>query len=132
MIQPVERSSIGPTGWATIANGPRERVNINSRGCLELIRASTRTNDRMTGPYDGWCTCRPTSHGSAGTVSDPIVDIEALAGAWRWRVLIGGQLVRVVRYDDAGRDATFDFDLASPDYSAPTQARLEVERKERC
>jgi hypothetical protein len=62
----------------------------------------------------------------------PSSHIEALVGAWRWRVLIGGQLVRVVRYDDAGRDATFDFDLGSPDYSAPTQARLEVERKERC
>jgi hypothetical protein len=116
MIQVVKRASVGPTGWATIASGPRERVNVNSRGCVELIRASTRINDRMQGPYDGWCCCLPSPRSAAVPLNGVLVDVEILAAAWRWRVWITNRLVRVARYDDAGGDVAFDFDMVSPHY----------------
>lgn len=126
------RAPVGPTGWATIANGPRERVNINSRGCVELIRGSTRANGRLRGPYDGWCSCRPTRGTAHGSLAGDADVTEVLADKWRWRVSITDRFVRVVRFDDAAGYVTFDFGLASPDYRAPTQAVLETKRKLHC
>lgn len=130
--QRVNRAPIGPTGWATVANGPRERVNVNSRGCVEVIRGSTRANGRLRGPYEGWCSCRPASLATHGELANDDVVTDVHADKWRWRVSITDQLVRVVRLDDAGVAVTFDFPLASPDYRAPTQAVLEIERKLHC
>lgn len=129
MIQVMDRAPIGPTGWATIANGPRERININSRGCVEVIRGLGRTNDRLKGPYGGWCSCAGKPEGAGVRPTDPIVEAEVLAGAWRWHVWITDQLVWVERHDDAGSNASFEFALTSPDYTAPTQGILEEERK---
>jgi hypothetical protein len=82
IIDGVQRAPIGPTGWATIASGPRERINVNSRGCVEV------SEDRLEPAAD---SAVPTTAGAPATrsVPTPLPSQQSLIRTPRYSPLLG-------------------------------------------
>lgn len=127
---------IGPTGWGTLMEFDVPglwpvRVNVNSGGAIEVIRASGRSRgNRFRGPYGGWyAETERAVEGRQSSIEAYKSDGE-VAGRWTWHAAIyDAGFLTARRHDDRASGVRFGFDLHNPDYTAKTSGLLELERQ---
>lgn len=126
---------IGPTGWGTlmefdIPGSWPVRVNVNSVGGIEVVRASGRGDTRFRGPYGGWYADDERAVEGLPASSEAYETDGEVARRWTWHGAINySGFVSARRRDDRGGVVRFSFDLSSPDYTAATSDLLEQERQ---